>query len=326
MNSSIFNFNNPFRSRLVGAEWCFFAILVSGFLFSELLLRSLEQDLSKDVRHIREANLLASVIRRDGEGLPEDVQQILFIGNSSIRAGLNPEQLEGELRSNDGIEVRSYLFHPDGGNVNAWRWAWRRYFQREGGAPDWVLLCGGNSHFDDGLLDSRSAARYFVANRDVFQFLKDENSGFEEMLSFVAAKVSASYASRSRVQRRLMDQIMPYNREVLFEMTNPAISGGGGPEVGARPRLARNLEVLIGEIQAQGPKVGVVLMPNREDYSLSESQFEVIEKTGALLLDFRVLSGISSENFYDKAHLDENGAHRFTSALAKAVAEAVVSR
>jgi hypothetical protein len=304
------------RGLLCRQEWKVLLCLAALLLISEAALRLTERKLSIDVDHIRSASEIAEVIEKDSKTLTSKVHQVLFVGNSSIRKGLDPQILVNEFKSRYGLEVKPYFFYPDGGNIGAWRWAWRKYFMSRDVQPDWVVLCGGESHFDDGLTEPRTAAAYFVSHRDALTFASTELSGMEQRLEFFAAKASLSYASRKRVQRRIMDSLMPYNREVLFDMVT--VAGALVQKQESAPhRLGTSvgLDALLKDIRQQGPQTAVLFVPNLDSYEIPATRETVISQSGAILCDLRHLHGIDATRFFDNAHLDAKGAQIFTREL-----------
>jgi hypothetical protein len=297
-------------------EWKVLLCLAALLLGSEAALRMTERKLSIDVDHIRSASELAKVIESESKSLPSAVRQVLFIGNSSIRKGLDPQILVPEFKSKYGLDIKPYFFYPDGGNIGAWRWAWRKYFMARDFQPDWVVICGGDSHFDDGLTEPRTAAAYFVSHHDALTFASTELAGMAHRLEFFAAKASLSYASRKRVQRRIMDSLMPYNREVLFNMVTVADAAAQkGESAHQRVGTSVGLTALLKDIQHQGPKTAVLFVPNLAPYDISASREALISQFGAILCDLRHIQGIDASRFFDNAHLDEKGAQIFTRAL-----------
>ncbi len=323
MNSSISSSSPPAAGVFAGGEWKVLLSLALLLMGTEFVLHLTERRLSIDVDHIRSAPQLAETISKDSNHL-KDTLKILFIGNSSIRRGIDSQMLEEEFQTRYGLRIRSYFFYPDGGNIVAWRWAWRRYFSAADCRPDLVVVCGGASHFDDGKLDPRTLATYFVSNGDIWNCAWNELSGAEERLEFFAAKASLSYASRKRVQRRVMDVLMPHNREVLLDMVSLADKSASGKKItNSQTQASESLRELLKEICAKGLKAVIVAMPNLINYEVPESRKRTILETGAAFVDLRRVQGINDSHFYDKAHLDQAGAVIFTRALSTALHHAL---
>lgn len=293
-------------------EWKVLVGLLLMMLTSEGILRFVETRLSKDVQHIREAPEVARRIGAKRE--TSECSDILFLGNSSIRAGVLPEMLSRELSDSGAGKVRTHFFYPDSGNVSAWYWGWRRYFAGRC-HPDLVILCGGRSHFDDVPRSAESAAN-FVSWRDVTAYVMSNGLPLEDQLAFLAAKVSRSYGSRARFQRRFMDMVLPYNRDVLFDMVQVA-KNKERPDAGiVRGRRSQTLSLLLNDLHRAGLPVLVVALPHAEGSVFDEERKRVIDEAHARWADLRELPGILPEHYYDKAHLNEQGAQVLTRALA----------
>lgn len=316
MSSSISSSSH--RSAVGDSEWKVVVVVLAMLLGAEVCLRYAETRLSKDVAHIREAVSIAATLA--SPRAPAAPLRVLFMGNSSIREGLDNDLLLSDLEKRHGVNAQTWFFLPDGGNVNAWYWAWRRYFESAGSRPEWVVLCGGASHFDDGLMDVRAAGNYFVGWSDSYKYLQTDARGLEQRLEFVMGKMSLAYASRGRVQRKLTDMILPYNREVLHEIVNaPLLSAPAQEARAAREEQSEMLAAILAEIHAERLHTVVVAMPNLIPYNVPESRQDVIRESGAAFVDLRSVPGIGEADFYDKAHLNENGAKLFTIALAQAL-------
>ena len=292
--------------------------VLSLLLGTEISLRFAEEHLSTDVRHIRSAVITAEQLSVPQE--QTEPKRILFLGNSSIRRGVDQKTLERRLEEDFGIHAKCWFFYPDGGNSTAWRWGWRKYFMEPQCNPDLILICGGNSHFDDGLIDVKAAASYFVSWGDSWDFSSNLRSS-EEWLEFWLAKISVAYASRGRVQRRLMDWIIPKNRDALEEMVDVS-SRQTGDITSANNRSrssSETLAALLKDVSEKGVPVAVVAVPNLDSYEVSSTQMRVIESSGSAFWDFRDLEGIEKKHFFDRAHLDSGGAQILTIALAEQI-------
>lgn len=321
MNSSTSSSENPRKSLWSSSEWKVLLILALVLLGTEVTLRFVEQRLSIDVAHIRSAPQLAASISGKSETAPQALK-ILFIGNSSIREGIVPELLVSEFKTRYGRDVRPYFFYPDGGSIMSWRWAWRRYFNDPACRPDLVVICGGTSHFDDGNTEPRIAGSYFVSSKDALAFASTELPNTESRLEFMMAKASISYASRRRVQRRVMDILMPYNRTVLFEVSTLAEKKAAKSKIDSPP-TSKRLRSLLEDIRARHLQAVVVTVPNLNLYDVPEDRVRTIAEAGAFFADLRAVEGITAAHFFDKAHLDEKGAEIFTRALCSSLNQAL---
>lgn len=278
-------------------------------LCTEIFLRVYEPKLSVDVAHIRGTTKTAE---RIAEGQLEGRTQVLFIGNSLTRAGVNSELLHSHYNRMGMKGVDFHYFYPDGGNVGAWKMAWSRYFEERGTKPDLVILCGGRSHFRDIQIDPVIAGAYYLSWSQLPSVLRKEYPRFDDKLRLVASKVSVGFANRWRVQRRVRDMILPHNRAVLWDMATPE---EGGEAATPSPETSRFLEELLSSIRDNEIKTAVVSMPSFRDYQVPEKRQRLVESYGAFFIDLKSPVGIELRHYYDQAHLDEEGAEIFTRAL-----------
>ncbi|MBX7212010.1 MAG: hypothetical protein K1X78_27135 [Verrucomicrobiaceae bacterium] len=291
-------------------EWKVLVALAVVFLLAEAGIRLTERRLSVDIAHIRGAPEVAA--RLDDGTRARDV---LVLGNSSARAGIDATLLARQLDAVGRRSTRIHFFYPDGGNIGVWRWAWRRYFAPPVKQPDLVLVCGAKSHFDDIAPKPVISAGCFVSAKDTPAFLSGELHSLESRLEFLLAKASLSFVHRERVQRRVLDMLMPHNREVLGAMAASAALSAPHSEGSAR------LAALLADLKAAHTRAIVVTLPSVTPYDVPGSRIAVIQESAARWIDLRRVPGITPRDFHDGAHLNPDGAVKLTSALAQALAD-----
>lgn len=296
-------------------EWKVLLILALVFLASEVGMRLFERHLSLDIAHIRDATAIAREI-----GQPATAHDVLVLGNSSSRAGIEPQILTQQLELYGLRDARIHFFYPDGGNIGSWRWAWRRYFAPPMPQPDLVMVCGSRSHFDDIALDPVSSASYFVSSKDSPSFLQSELHTLEGRLEFLISKASVSFVNRHRVQRRFLDMIMPYNRKVLSEISDHAALKVSADGNARRGESSARLAALLADLHTAGTPAAVVALPAYVPYDVPDSRIAIVRDASAKWIDLRAVPGIEREDFYDGAHVNHDGAVKLTTALAKAIA------
>jgi hypothetical protein len=318
MSSSISSSDGAVHPRSLRNEWKVVLSLVVAFMVTEVGLRLFERNLSVDIAHIRCAPVVATQI-----GEHEGTFDVLVLGNSSARAGIAPELLKKKLEQAGCQGVVVHFFYPDGGNIGAWRWAWRRYFAPPLKQPNMIMICGSKSHFDDAKVDPVNSANYFVAARDMGSFALQEIHSTEGRIEFFLAGISVSYASRPRVQRRFMDMIMPFNRQVLFEMAETATRKAAADGRIRRDDGSNRLIALLDDLRVAQNSTFVVALPSFESYEVSDTRISAIQNAGAHWIDLRAVAGLHREHFYDKAHVNHEGAVKVTAALADALSNKV---
>ncbi len=316
MSSSTSNSDDASAPRSLRNEWKVVCTLLLVFIAAELGVRVFETRLSLDIAHIRDAENVAARFAPESDGY-----DVLILGNSSARAGIDAALLTRKLEQSGLHDVHIHFFHPDGGNVGNWRWAWRRYFSPPRKQPDLVLICGSRSHFDDAKLDPVSSASLFVGLDDALPFLLQETQQTEERLDFLMAKLSLSFASRHRVQRRFLDYVMPYNRLVLSQMADHASRKAAAESLGVDSVSSSRLTALLADLHAAKTTAVVVALPSIKPYEVPVSRISSVQAKGAFWLDLRNPTGVRREDFHDGAHVNQAGAHKLTNALADALGE-----
>lgn len=316
MSSSTSSSDDAPAPRSLRNEWKVVCTLLLVFIVAELGVRVFETRLSLDIAHIRDADNVAARFAPESDGY-----DVLILGNSSARSGIDAALLTKKLERGGLHDVHIHFFHPDGGNVGNWRWAWRRYFSPPRRQPDLVLICGSRSHFDDARLDPVSSASLFVGLDDALPFLSEETRLTEERLDFLMAKLSLSFAGRHRVQRRFLDYIMPYNRLVLSQMADHASRKAASESLGIDTLSSFRLAELLADLQAAKTIAAVVALPSIKPYEVPASRISIVQEKGAFWLDLRTPAAIQRDDFYDGAHVNQAGAQKLTSALAEALGE-----
>jgi hypothetical protein len=143
-------------------------------------------------------------------------------------------------------------------------------------------------------------------------------TGRREITEYLLASSICLYAHREAIRNRLMDWIVPYYRESTAKIGAnawTAQSEARGEVQGEHSY--RRLEGLLRLVRSKCGMVVLVAMPTRSKYELKREIFQTIEKSNAVLMDLRVVSGLSEENFIDAVHLNSAGAELLSRELAK---------
>ena len=258
-------------------------------------MRAAEERLSADIAHIRSGDAISD--RLHGSTGPS----LLLLGNSLTREGIIPDLLAAANQQDLKVEA----YHPDGSSVNEWAYAYRRYFDRPGSAPDYLIIGAGRSHLFDGELPPDDFGAYYCSWNDLPRYFARHVHDPDDAAGFLLSRISTAYTSRHRIQPRVFTAIIPHYQDMLRELqTQPrSITGQEEGELGHR-----NLAELLGAARAAGTRVAVVAIPMPEPYPLPGSTVQVIADGGAALIDARNLAGIEVSNFPDSYHLDAAGA------------------
>ncbi len=284
-----------------------FIALLLALLGLEAAARLFETRLSKDIAHLRSLPAEAARLR----DAPADSCKVLILGNSLARAGLDRERLTRGLQAKLGRPVVLAAMHPDGSRIEEWQYGYRRYFEQTGARPDLVLLCTGRAHLLDGLRDLDAVAAFHVSWRDLPGFVREQKLGVDALCQVIAARASALFAHRRRVQPLLFYHWMP-----RYEPTVNLIqaAGQGAARRSAAPEeSARAFLGLLQTCRAAGTRVALLPVPLPEPYELPTGVVEAAQLGGAFTLG--PPPRLPARHFPDGYHLDAEGAALWTAAL-----------
>lgn len=288
-------------------------ILLAG---SELAVRSREQALSLDVRHIRQIPAISQEMT-EGEGL-----RVLFLGNSMTRYGVEPGAVEGELRARGfDAPLRIVRVYPDATGLTDWYYAFNHYFVDAGRPPD-VLIVGfaSNDLTDARPLQPWRLAQYYTAAHDVPEVFAWDVRDFDGRVDFLLSDVSSSFANRRRVRERMLDLFVPYYRESAQQI-NRAQQAKDKRSAASLPAPTYGRLGRLGRLASNhGVRVVLVAMPQRESYDLDPQLRTATERAGMTLIDARSVDGLGREGFVDEMHLNSGGAMLYSRFLARQLA------
>jgi hypothetical protein len=282
-------------------------------LAAEVGLRLFGDRLSKDVQHLSALGELASELQPDG---PAD---LLVLGNSLVRCGIDLPVLEDGLLTAEKKTSRSVALHPDGGGIVDWSQLFRRYVLNPGRHPRLVILGTGRIHLLDtaGLEVDRLGA-WFVPPTERLFFMLSERLGIEQAAPFLLASHSRLFANRGRIEPLLFYTLVPGYEATVRQLNEErsARLATSAPDREAIPAAStRHLGQLLRDIEKSGALCVVVAMPTPDRYELPNAVKQELALHHVPLIDFGSQHGFPTERFPDGYHLDEIGAREFTTLL-----------
>ncbi len=269
----------------------------------ELFMRKVESALSIDIKHIRSAPEIAESMGGD------DQFDVLFLGNSLTRFGIDAETVRVRLEDAGIASPNVRLYHPDGTGVTEWTYAFRRYFAETDKLPDAIVIGTARTHLNDARTFPVKVGPYFCSVSDVPRFLREETDSLEDASRFLLSRVSTAYSGRYRVRPRLFTAIVPHYQEILRLLTTHRNDDLDQTDEKDVPDFTqRNLAALLSALESGKVHTSVLAIPMPEAYSLSPDITNTLEAFGVTLVDARSLPGITAGNFPDEYHLDADGA------------------
>lgn len=284
-----------------------FVVLALGA--AELGFRSIVPSLSANSRVLAEAPDRAARIAAS------DATTVLVLGNSISGEGIDAGQLRELLGA--GVELEHQP--ADTTVVRDWYFEYRNQFVGRGAAPDWLVLPVGdaaplrrvNARTEDLMF---SFARW----RDLDDlYRRADERGVEAAFGLVAAKASALYGFRGRLQKRVLVTIAP-GYEGLREAMRARGSTFDGEDVVSQDEAWARL--LAAEAAAAGTRVVVVAMPtNVIEGVLPARDRALAEELGWTVLEPAAGVEWAEGDRPDGLHLEAPARARFTAMLAPAL-------
>ncbi|MEZ5942850.1 MAG: hypothetical protein R3C18_15770 [Planctomycetaceae bacterium] len=300
--------------------------LVVMLLVVEGVLQLGESRLSIDIQHMKSFGQIAQQLQSQDEAASlaaerqnastvQSASQILFLGNSMTRYGLDQESFERECSLTTGITPEVIALHPDNSRISEWYYLYRNFVAEQNRSPDILVvgfamnqLCDAPSKTPDRI------ARYYGVGIDDLDTLSNEDlSNVEGWSDFVCSRYSATYATRQRVERRILSAIIPSYKEssnLINNQSAPKELQGDNVEL-----TYRRLQDFLDMASEGGTQVVLVALPTQEGYDLDSGLVDVC-RGKVTLIDARTIPGVSPDMIPDGLHLTPEGATRYSTFLA----------
>ena len=308
------------------------AVVIVCLLCIELLIRSVEPKLSKDVASIREFPSIAAAIQLQKTA---GSQTILFLGNSLTRHGINSDLIASELNrditaGSQGQVDRSQRLArrfavsravADGTGLPEWYYAFKHFFADAGQTPDTVVIGFEGRHGghigDDRMADVAQIGRFFCGVSDVPDVIHQETQSFDTACDVVLGKVLATYASRERIGRRLLDAVIPHYRDTSNRMNDAMHVPDEAQTSSTASSLSdadnyQRLQRFLSLARQHHVQVVLVAIPVPQEYSIEPQLLELAEQAHVPLIDARQVPGLKLSMFPDGLHMNEEAATLFS--------------
>ena len=312
--------NNPELEKTekkAGTERYVLFMLTGLFLLLEISIRFGGDHLSKDIAHLKS---FPKIARKMADFNPANGTRILFLGNSLTRHGVDQQTFAVVAEEEVGVAVQSVKMNPDNTDLADWFYAYRTYFAKPGIKPDVLVVGFEGIHLRDS--PSRHPdrlARYYCTWSDWPDLCKYDLKTFEDRVYFVLCKYSAAFGNRDRIQKRVLDKLMPNYRTGMEELNRRRNEGSKKRQKEKKKKKPgfERLKKLIEIADRQGTKIVLAAMPVPEAYEFDAEFLEVVENSSAVLIDCRTVEGITLPMFFDGLHMDEQAAKLYSSELAR---------
>ncbi|MFG0336296.1 MAG: hypothetical protein ACF8TS_23300, partial [Maioricimonas sp. JB049] len=301
--------------RFIGSEWKVLLVVAVGLAAGELGMRAIETRLSIDVDHLKSFRTIAQALREEAD---PDEARVLFLGNSLTRLGVDQQVFE-QFAEADGWKIHTAKMNPDNTALAEWYYAYGNFFADPERAPDVLIVGFEGGHLRDH--PSRHPARlahYYCDANDWQDLRQFDLFGFEDAAGFWLARWSAMYSNRDRIERRLLDELIPGYRDGMQIVNERQTADAEAAALQSRPTY-RRLREFIAMARAHDVRVILAAMPIAERYELDPELLEAIDGTGVDLVDCRTVPGIVPDMFPDGIHMTPEAAERYSRYLAGAL-------
>lgn len=288
------------------------AVLLASVLAGEAVLRSVAGRLSQDVQHLTRFEAIADELTAPADE-PEPLR-VLFLGNSLTRCGVDLDAFDPEAESAAGRPVVVRKLNPDNTAVADWFYAYRNYFAEQSRAPDLLVIGFQAEHLVDAPSNHpRRLAQFYCDAGDWADLCRDDLRDFEARAEFLLAAQSSLVANRDRIERRVLDLVIPGYQDGLQTLNSRVQARRTAPN---RQRTYDRLARLLEMARAEGTQVVLAAMPVLTPYEIDPALYGVAAAHGATLLDCRNIEGITPDMFPDGLHMNAVAAACYSRHLA----------
>ncbi len=297
------------------SEWKVWAVVLTVLVTAEVLLRGLLPHLSQDIVHIQQIpQSIESLSNYQGT-------RVLFLGNSITRNGIDLQQFERQLKGSRPTMVEA--IYPDDTAIVEWLYAYIHFLELpEKKVDELIIGFAEDQLLDRPTIDVRRLAANYSDWSTMLTTFQQEDLSLGQQAEFVLARLWVSFANAERVQKRLLDYLIPYYRQtagrINASLAMPANHKGNS--VSHTPTY-RRFQRLLGLLKDRNVNLIVLAFPVGEDYQLDPGLEHVLQTYKIPLTDVRSLPGIGPENFPDGYHMDHQAAQIMTTAVAKQVSK-----
>lgn len=318
------NSDSPPPDNVLRTEMKVLGVLALLLMGVEFGLQLVENRLSIDIQHLQSFGHIASAVRPAaeasqaaiGRGTSSSPSQLLFLGNSMTRYGLNANEFSTALEQRTGSRPDVVALHPDNSRISEWSWLFRNFISERRRAPDLLIVGFARNQLSDApsKTPDRIARFYGCGLDDVSRLSREDVRGVEDWSSFLLARYSATYANRERVERRILGTLIP-----AYQETSNLLNDRTMPQELQQADAAATYHRLTDLVQlAQADRVEVVLvaLPTQEGYELDGELIQLAREQHITLMDCRNVPGVTADMIPDGLHLTPEGAVHYSRFLA----------
>jgi hypothetical protein len=238
-------------------------------------------------------------------------QHLLLLGNSLLLEDVDLQVLHSELPKNIAI----HRFAVESTGLYDWRYGVRRLVA-DGSRPDVVALVLGAPNFAPVAIRGEYSAYYLFRPRDIVEIGASLRYDRTQTADLMIAHFSLYYAGRNNIRNFVLGRAVPPYASVLHELAiGRGESVGQGHARGAMDEGLADVKRSCAEI---GAKLVVVIAPSF-DPDDARNVVSAGASEGVAVLEPVAEGGYTTNLYRDGFHLNSEGAHRFSAALAPGI-------
>lgn len=278
-------------------------------------MRVFEERLSKDIGHLKQFAELSEDLAH-----PEDQRavQLLFLGNSMTRYGVDGLAFERTLEQTAHTSVEWTKVNPDNTALADWVFVYRNFFEDPAHRPDVIVLGFEGHHLQDAPSHHPNRlARFYCGPDDWPELTHYDLKTFEQRMEFLVCDYSALWANRDRVERRVLDTVIPGYREASQEVNVTQVQSR--ESTAPKPTFHR-LEEFLERIEDEHVHIVFAAMPLANEYEIPAELLTLLHRHHAECIDCRHIPGITRSMFPDGIHMTPTAATIYSKYLAHEMA------
>lgn len=311
-------------TRSLANELKVIAAVLSVVLLAELGLRSVEDSVSADIRHLKSLPFASQGMV---EASPNGELKVLFLGNSITGASINAEVIGKHFRDHADVACSVTKVVPDNTRLADWTIAFDEFFLRNKQLPDVVVLGFRETDLrDEPPRHPDRIGRYYCDLADWARLAKDDLPEFSSHVEFLAGNQSVLFANRKRLRTGLLSRLIPgfveasraVNRGTLAssETASPT-----SKKANRKPIRYERLLEFHRLLAAHNVKLVLLAVPTPTQRQLEAELVAAVDSAEIALLDLRGTLGLSSDMFPDGLHMGQTASAMFSEALATNLAK-----
>lgn len=277
-------------------------ILVFVFILSEIILRTFEDNLSGNIRHI---NSIESILNDMNES---NSKNILFMGNSLIGDGIDPLYFQSELAKKGMMDVGVHKIVPDGTNLLDWYYILKNNLFPKKIVPDLIFIgYAWNQLEDNHAIDHIRLGAHFCNLKDFPELTELGLDNFGAQSEFIFAHASSIFAHRSTIRNRILDILIPSYRAETRRINDFGNLQQNFPQQPLSKKSYLRLRKFVNLLHELYTRVIFIAMPILEEYDVDPEIAGLLKNENMYFLDCRFIPDLDRKYFVDHMHLGAEG-------------------